>query len=662
MSEFSDQISDLKLSLTKNRAEHIGNDVWKEFVVPRFFKKNDLISDMPTRIEGGRGSGKTMILRYLSYHSQFSKNRKIIPGSALERIGLYWKADTQFLRMMQKRSIEEAEWSLIFQHYLTVKIALEIIDSIYKASKSNIVNIKFPDLENHAIAGLYDYRIESTTLNLLKESLLSKLRTTEMLTHNVSKEKVESIHFLPPTFLNHIINQFRSILEPISTSVFCVYIDEYENLLPYQQRIINTCIKGSEPPIIFNIAIKINGMSETLTTSEERLENRADYQIVNLERELQSKGFDAYLAEIFLKKIYENSPSLSSRYKLDPTLLSDPSKLDERLSDEYTCKLMDIMNVILPKRSHEDLADEIFSTPRYYRKLRSEISRALEQESGGFSVENFVDDNFKKSSVVNASLLFRKRLAKAEVKSEFEKHKIGKKSKYDAPTDWEHNNFIGSYLRIITSYKANSTFYSGFDVYVILSGGNVRHFLELCRTAFSLVSEEELSGEISINNKVQDLAAKITSEELFREISTFTPHGIRLKELVSGLGGLFQECQRRDSQSEPEIIHFGLKGDRAEITHEDQIILNEAEKWGVLKSLPSTKIKSANAISDYDYLLNPVYTPFFNITYRKNRKIEIDIEDFRGLYTSGKTYVRSVRRKIVGVDDVESEFHQNSLL
>ena len=55
MSDFSDQISDLKLSLTKNRAEHIGSDVWKEFVVPRFFKKNDLISDMPTRIEGEGG-------------------------------------------------------------------------------------------------------------------------------------------------------------------------------------------------------------------------------------------------------------------------------------------------------------------------------------------------------------------------------------------------------------------------------------------------------------------------------------------------------------------------------------------------------------------------------------------------------------------------------
>ena len=69
----------LSAVLANNRSEHIGMDVWDEFVLPYFYKKIDFNSSLPLRIEGGRGSGKTMLLRYLSYHSRFSEKRKNIP-------------------------------------------------------------------------------------------------------------------------------------------------------------------------------------------------------------------------------------------------------------------------------------------------------------------------------------------------------------------------------------------------------------------------------------------------------------------------------------------------------------------------------------------------------------------------------------------------------
>ena len=85
MKTLSEEIHSVKSSLTKNRTEHLGLDVWNEFVVPRFYDKISIFSDMPTRLEGGRGSGKTMLLRYLSYHSQFSKNRSHIPIETVKK-------------------------------------------------------------------------------------------------------------------------------------------------------------------------------------------------------------------------------------------------------------------------------------------------------------------------------------------------------------------------------------------------------------------------------------------------------------------------------------------------------------------------------------------------------------------------------------------------
>src|SRR5689334_13985150 len=83
--------------LTPNRAEEFGNDVWDHFVLPPFFNQLDLTTTFQPRvILGGRGSGKTMLLRYLSHESTFSKTRTTFDTGALEHIGLYWKIDTQF--------------------------------------------------------------------------------------------------------------------------------------------------------------------------------------------------------------------------------------------------------------------------------------------------------------------------------------------------------------------------------------------------------------------------------------------------------------------------------------------------------------------------------------------------------------------------------------
>src|SRR6476646_6816496 len=90
--------------LASNRTEELGYEVWKEYVLPPFFC-NLTIGDTkkPRIIIGGRGCGKTMLLRYLSHESAFSKSRLRIDKDALSHIGLYWRSDTQFASLMQHR-------------------------------------------------------------------------------------------------------------------------------------------------------------------------------------------------------------------------------------------------------------------------------------------------------------------------------------------------------------------------------------------------------------------------------------------------------------------------------------------------------------------------------------------------------------------------------
>ena len=62
-----DEPSSIQRAFVKNRAEELGYDVWKHFAVPPFYDRLDLADAKKPRIIGGRGCGKTMLLRYLSH-------------------------------------------------------------------------------------------------------------------------------------------------------------------------------------------------------------------------------------------------------------------------------------------------------------------------------------------------------------------------------------------------------------------------------------------------------------------------------------------------------------------------------------------------------------------------------------------------------------------
>lgn len=139
----------LKTSLqdvfSMNRAEEIGYDVWRHFVVPPFFNYLDLYTARKPRvIIGGRGCGKTMLLRYLSHKSMFSPNRESIPENALSHIGLFWRADTQFCSAMRKRNVPEDVWESAFGHLAALILGIEVLDSLdsIALSRSGLLILK----------------------------------------------------------------------------------------------------------------------------------------------------------------------------------------------------------------------------------------------------------------------------------------------------------------------------------------------------------------------------------------------------------------------------------------------------------------------------------------------------------------------------------------
>ncbi len=129
--------------IAPNRTEDFGYDVWEQFVVPPYFDKLELSSSFKPKVFiGGRGCGKTMLLRYLSHQSLFSLKRDDVSEESLHRIGLYWKFDTQFARLLDRRGLSEDEWSSAFTHLASLTLGKELLNSLNSLERYGKIDLE----------------------------------------------------------------------------------------------------------------------------------------------------------------------------------------------------------------------------------------------------------------------------------------------------------------------------------------------------------------------------------------------------------------------------------------------------------------------------------------------------------------------------------------
>ena len=91
------------------------------------------------------------------------------------------------------------------------------------------------------------------------------------------------------------------------------------------------------------------------------------------------------------------------------------------------------------------------------------------------------------------------------------------------------------------------------------------------------------------------------------------------------------------------------------LTDDDFDFLKEAVKWSVLFESKATKQKSEYEPENIDYVLNPIYAPFFNISFRKKRKLELKTEEAICLIRGSYDEVRDLLRRFSKAWDVEPQ-------
>lgn len=621
--------------ITRNRAEEYGFDLWEDFVIPPYFQSLKILkSEKPLLIEGGRGSGKTMLIRYLCHATQFSPKRNVFDDSSFSHIGIYWKMDVSFASLMQARGAGQDLWITAFENMAVLVLSMEVIKSLKNMShcrediKEDIVNLDLTELND------FDSGIPHNILDL--EHFL-KRRYNKFQVWVSNYKRVDCPIFYPILFLKVFIQNIIAQIPLLKNSFYSVYIDEYENLNITQKQIVNTWVKQSQTPLIFNIAMKKQSFDVADTLGTEKIIEVHDYRKIDIE-ELLKDHFETFASEIFLLKV--NRYLFNIFHDDIEAMFFDPSTkaLSFRLDCNYRKSIKTIIEKIFPEISTAQVAKEIFEDKVLRNKLLGLISVDLKK----INQEEYYD-YFKSSAtrpeayLILHALLNRRSLQFSEILKEFQLLCDGKKSRFD---EWIKNNIFGCILNFYGKLTRPCPLFSGYSTFLTMSYGNIRHFLELCYTALSISDEWK---DIHIVNRAEQLlAVKYVSHNMLNEIKKFGTKGNVLYMFSIRLGSIFEELRKKDSQSEPEQNQFSIKG---QLPKEASVILRELVKWSVIFESKLTKQKGIESGSEF--LFNPIYSAFFSISYRKKRRIELSSDEFVALLSEDEKKYEKVLKRFI---------------
>ena len=274
-----------------HKAEWLGPRLFELFSAPSYFPQ--MITARPCILVGGRGTGKTTVLRGLSYQGRFELEEHNAQNvRSWPYYGFYYRVDTNKVSAFKGPELSESQWLKNFGHYINLLMCIQVLRflSWFEATTQIATDLSKHDLEDMAVAlNLPLPNDNAHLLQLLQRSL------TEFEAHinNVADGAGPKLSLQGAPIA--LLLEFVKRQEAFSHKLFFFLIDEYENFEDGQQRLMNTIIKHSGELYSFKVCVRELGWRVRNTLGEnEYLVSPADYTRIDITEVMQGIHFEEF--------------------------------------------------------------------------------------------------------------------------------------------------------------------------------------------------------------------------------------------------------------------------------------------------------------------------------------------------------------------------------
>ena len=567
------------------------------FFPPDFMDKLKSTDVKPKILMGGRGTGKSHILRILSVQSVINrtKMKKGDEESRLEEIkikqedykapyfGVYLKAilfSPLSTANITYLSIDKLK--TLFEHLFNMQVGIAIINAVefFTAACEDIASDK-EEIVCLKLCAKFPEIIKGKTFLNVMDSLNDQVEIIQKIVkefpwyNDFSRFEGKIKFTTAPDFISELFAVLRD--EILKDKVLLICLDEYDDLDEYQQRFINSLIRTRT--LSFRIASKIGGIKTLEYIEGKELDEIHDYDpIIPLHFETARERIYPYqnlLENVFIKRltVYGNY-KVKEPAKLLPSTTLDDEKITER---EIEKQLKLIRESLTKKR-------EIKYPEQYWK--------------------NF-EGHYKESAI----------------------------------------------YRLLRN-KGRDKLYAGFIEYASLSSGIVRQFILLCRDVFSLAHKKGIAIEEGdpIPVKIQSKAAEnVSRNQLYLEITKSIPsgYGPKLVRLIQDLGRVLQT--KLYWSTEPQCNRFEIVDSEKFMNEEFKIprqIIENGLRMPHFMSETAFKPKQPEYSLSFSFSLNNIFAPVLKVPPEKRWPTPITVGELKDLCSDDRR--EETLREIIG--------------
>lgn len=602
-------ITELSKTFGSFRAENLGNQLFSFYTTPDYFPK--LVTPIPCLIQGGRGTGKTTVLKSLSYEGQYRLGKEHLNIFEKNKyVGLYYKLETGLVNAFSGAGKDNHFWQQLFSHFMNLQLCRQLCEFAGWYEEKKYKQLVF---DKHLLS-LFCASIgieEETNLNgVLRKLDLEIAKLESDINFASDNKRVRQTPIGAPT--RRLVKLLRSA-EELKDITFYFLLDEYENLKDYQQATLNTFIKQADIELTFKIGIRELGLKTRHTLNDqEQLVDPADYVLIDITNGLNEKEFEKFSRQVIEHRFDE------IRSKIPSIPLTVPELFEELSEEEEAVKL-----------GAEPIARVVVE------KLSKMASKAELKHLKDFTARDFVLMKF---------------LAAASPNVDSEIYKIFKGAILDSGS-WRHKVNNHGYASLFSIRKGKvgvAKYYCGWKTFVMLSAGNIRYLLQLVINSLVAHAKDEKSLDEKISAKCQTNVALEVGKKNLMELEGLSTQGGQLMKLVLGLGQVLHEMAIQGEGHAPEITQFEVKyakGTKEKAGEVSEILTNAVMHLAVIRT-SGTKLGAPGATKDFDYMLHPIFSPFFVYSHRKKRKFTISPDDLIGIIDAPpKTITRILHKQ-----------------
>ncbi|HEV7503727.1 MAG TPA: hypothetical protein VGS07_02330 [Thermoanaerobaculia bacterium] len=623
---------------------------WVDLPGGGFANLADPRSPMPRFLVGGKGGGRTHLLRYFSYPLQRLRHKSnLIEGIRRDGyVGIYFRCGgLNSSRFAEKRQ-DESTWAAIFSYYTEVWLGRLTVDLIADLLTVASLELGSADISSFvkAVVGLFDRDMPLLSNNgnpllALADTFHSIQKQLDIAINNVALTHHLNVDIgASPGRLVFGIPAAASLhLRELSGLVFAYLLDEFENLTLDQQRYINTLIREKQLPTTFLVGSRLYGLrtQETLSAGEENRQG-SEYDLVILEDTYRSGAhhYGKFCSEIVRRRLREAGSDGGHSASLAEYFERPLGSLEERACENTRQKVPSGVPRPWLERLEQQLRTSGFAGDLPVLLARVQFSASpLHEKFAIFLLyrawadgADLVEASTKNRASVERLLAGAKNVGKLETAYKHYRHDL--------------------YAQLLAELKLPQEYY-GFNEFVRMSGYLPRNLLVVLKqiTRWSLfLAENPFRGE-KISLKAQREGVREASTWFLSDAKSLGRVGEGAQLAIRRLASLFREMRFSDKPVEVACSAFAT--DRQGLSPSATRLLDEAVSHSLILEVPIGRRDKNNRILLHKYQLNPMLGPLFDLSLALRGPANLSAADLNVIFDPGASdsSFSSMRRKVL---------------